>query len=148
VPAARRLLSRRTTLAVGAAALVVVAGCDDHTDGSRKPRSGPTPSGDPDADLVDGVLHALAGAERAAVAGGFAALAVMHRAHIEALDGSPPSAAPGKATAAAVRRTEQRLQSLLVESAVAADSGALARLLASMSAAVAQRLTTLPPAPR
>jgi hypothetical protein len=142
VPAGRRLLSRRTTLAVGAAAgVLVVAGCDSDTD---EPASAPTPTADPDGDLVDAVLEELGGAYRLAVAGGFPKLTALHRAHIEALDGTPPTAAPGHATADAVRRNEKRIRALLVESAVAAESGALARLLASMSAALAQHLTTLP----
>ncbi|MCW2772777.1 MAG: hypothetical protein JWN91_1103 [Nocardioides sp.] len=140
MPAGRRLLSRRTTLAlgvVGAAGALVVAGCDDDTDA---PASTPTRAEDPDGDLVDSVLEELSGAYRMTVAGGFPALTAMHAAHIVALEGTPPPPAPGHATAAAVRRNEQRIQAFLVESAVGADSGALARLLASMSAAVAQQL--------
>jgi len=45
---------------------------------------------------------------------------------------------------ALVRRREQRHQRLLVDGAVQAQSGRLARLLASMSAAVAQQLAVLP----
>jgi hypothetical protein len=139
VPAGRRLLSRRTTLALGVvgAAGVLVAGCDDDTDA---PASTPTPAEDPDGDLVDSVLEELSGAYRMTFAGGFPALTAMHAAHIAALEGTPPTPAPGHTTAAAVRRNEQRIQAFLVESAMGADSGALARLLASMSAAVAQRL--------
>jgi hypothetical protein len=151
VPAGRRLLSRRTTLALGVAGLVVVAGCDDDTDGADGPGgsgvlgSTPTPAADPDGDLVGVVLDELMGAEQLAVAGGFAGLASLHRDHIDALGGTPPTP-PGtrRATADAVRRREKRLQSFLVESAVKAESGALARLLASMSAAVAQHLVDLP----
>jgi hypothetical protein len=143
VPAGRRLLSRRTTLAlgvVGAAGVVVVAGCDDHPD---EPTSTPTPTADPDTDLVATVLEELEGAYQLTVAGGFPALTAMHAAHIEALDGTAPTPSAARATPGAVRRNEKRVQALLVESAVAAESGTLARLLASMSAAVSQQLTTL-----
>ena len=57
-------------------------------------------------------------------------------------DGTLPTPLPGPASETAVRRNEKRLQALLVEAAVAAESGTLARLLASMSAAVAQQLAT------
>jgi hypothetical protein len=140
VPAGRRPLSRRTTLALGVVGALVVAGCDDDTDA---PASTPTPAEDPDGDLVDSVLEELRRAYRMTVAGGFPALTAMHAAHIAALAGTPPTPAPGHATAASVRRNEQRIQAFLVESAVAAESGTLARLLASMSAAVSQQLTTL-----
>ena len=140
MPARRHLVSRRTTLAVGAVGVLALAGCDSDTD---EPTSAPTPAGDPDADLVTTVLEQLGGAYQLTVAGGFPELTAMHGAHIEALDGTPPTPAPGRATAGAVRREETRIQALLVESAVSAESGTLARLLASMSAAVGQQLTTL-----
>jgi hypothetical protein len=119
---------------------LVVAGCDDDPD---QPPATPAPAEDPDTDLVATVLEELAGAYRLTVAGGFPALTAMHAAHIEALDGTAPMPPAGRATAGAVRRNEQRIQALLVESAVAAESGTLARLLASMSAAASQQLTTL-----
>ena len=137
MPAGRRLLSRRTTLAVGVAGALVLAGCDDDPD---DPAAAPMPAEDPDGDLVDAVLEELSNAYQLTVSGGFPRLTALHRAHIEALEGTPPTPAPGHATADAVRRNEKRIQALLVASAVSAESGALARLLASMSAAVAQRL--------
>ena len=44
-----------------------------------------------------------------------------------------------------VRRSERGLQAALVDAADRAESGALARLLASMSASVTQHLALLPP---
>jgi hypothetical protein len=133
-----RLLARRTTLALAAVGLVAVAGCDDGDEKSPAPTVTPTP--DPDTALVDRVLTELAGAERLASAAGELELAALHRAHIEALDGTPPTGVPGRQVGAdAVHEREQRLQAHLVEAAVAAESGELARLLASMSAAVSQR---------
>ena len=65
----------------------------------------------------------------------------LHRAHIEALDGTPATGTvPLKSPPGALAGTEKRLQRQLERAALAAASGALARLLASMSAAVSQRL--------
>jgi hypothetical protein len=76
-----------------------------------------------------------------AEAAGEEELAVLHRTHIEALDGTASErSSPAKSAPGAVRGEEQRLQQYLERAALAAASGALARLLASMSAAVAQRL--------
>ena len=129
-------LPRRSALAL-AAGLVVVAGCDD----GETPTPAPTPTPDPDVELVDRVLAELKGAERLATAAGDGGLAALHRAHIEALDGTTPTGGPARrAGADAVRRREQRLQQHLESAALTAESGALARLLASMSAAVSQQL--------
>lgn len=143
MPAGPRL-ARRTTLALSAgvaagvaAGLVAVAGCDDGT--GRRAAATPTP--DPDVALVEGVLDELGRALRLASAAGMTDLVTLHRAHITALDGTPPAPGPvRRVDAVAVRRREHLLQAHLVEAAVAAESGPLARLLASMSAAVAQRL--------
>lgn len=147
VPAGPRV-ARRATLAlpVGVAAgvavgAVVVAGCDDGSDGSGGAAPTPAPDPDPDVALVDGVLEELDRALRLASAAGAVDLVALHRTHIEALDGTPPAPGPRRRVdAAAVRRRERRLQAHLIEAAVAAESGPLAGLLASMSAAVAQRL--------
>ena len=79
------------------------------------------------------------------------ALGELHAAHIEALDGertvgdAPAVAFAGPADALRrVRAREQQGQRRLAGWAVAAESGALARLLASMSAGVAQHLVVLP----
>lgn len=133
------LLARRTALTLGAVA-IVASGCDDgdKTDPGSAPSA--TPTEDADTALVDAVLADLTHAETVALGGGFADLAALHRAHIEALDGPEAVAGTAVATKEAVRRTEQRLQKKLVQASVAAESGELAQLLASMSAAVAQRL--------
>ena len=150
MPAGPRL-ARRTTLALAAGplvGLVAVAGCDDGGDGSPAASRTATQPPEPDVELVDGVLEELGGALRVAAAAEMADLVALHRAHIEALDGTPPTPltpstrSPRRpADAATVRRRERLLHAHLVEAAVAAESGALARLLASMSAAVAQRTT-------
>ena len=133
------LLARRTALTLGAV-VIAASGCDDgdRTGPADAPSSTPTP--DPDAALVDAVLADLGRAEALALGAGYADLAGLHRAHIEALDGPEPSTPAGRASRESVRRAEQRLQRQLVQASVAADSGALAQLLASMSAAVSQRL--------
>jgi len=135
------LLSRRALLGVGTITLATLSGCA--SDGDPPPGSAPATSGDPDQDLVEQVLDELAAAEQLAVAAGVPALALLHRTHIEALDGTPSVPAAGTATKSALRRTERRLQTRLVDASMAAESGGLARLLASMSAAVSQHLVAL-----
>ena len=78
----------------------------------------------------------------------------MHRAHLEVLEPSdersvpPPAPAASPADAIARLRTvEATLQQTLATGAVDAQSGALARLLASMSASVSQHLVALEAAP-
>jgi hypothetical protein len=87
------------------------------------------------------VLAELRRAHRLATAAGLTGLAALHAAHIDALDGTPPRDGRRRGVdPAVVRRHERQLQARLVDAAMAAESGALARLLASMSAAVSQRL--------
>lgn len=72
----------------------------------------------------------------------------LHLAHLEALEALearvrvPPQRQRGSATAlrTRLRRQEEGLQRELADASVAAESGALASLLATMSAAVAQQL--------
>ena len=125
----------------------------DGTDGTRR-----------DAALVDDVLDELATATGVVLAAQRGArrlradlrpLLVLHGEHVRLLGARLPVEPPdagGRRSArerlAAVRRREQRLERVLLEAAVAADSGPLARLLASMAAAVAQRLVVLPSEPR
>jgi hypothetical protein len=121
---------------------------------------------DPDAALVDEVLAeltALSGLTASvaryvpALRGPARALEDLHRAHREVLGDAVPTPAPAagpRPPAAApalllLRRRELRAQRRLVDWSVAARSGALARLLASMSAGIAQQVAALPePHPR
>lgn len=129
-------LPRRSAIALAAAGLVAATGCDD----GSTPTPPATPPADPDVALVDRVVRQLRAAERVARGAGESELVALHRAHIEALDGTPPTGSvPRKSAPGAVRGEEQRLQEHLETAALAARSGALARLLASMSAAVSQR---------
>lgn len=75
-----------------------------------------------------------------------------HRRHLEVLEGDPaaPTREPRPEPVAALRaarRGEQELQAVLVDAAARAESGALAKLLASMSASTTQLLVTLPTGP-
>lgn len=85
-------------------------------------------------------------------------LARDHAAHLDLLVGAVSDAevpTPGAASVparpapalAAVRRSEQRLLRTLRQSCVAASSGDLARVLASVAASVSQHLASLAPEP-
>lgn len=141
MPVTHALLPRRAALAAGAGVVLAAAGCDGR---GSTPTARPTGSTDPDTALVAEVVTALRRAERVAGAQGALELAALHRAHLEALEAAPAAVGgrPPKRGAAPVRRTEEALHRTLVRAAERAESGALARLLASMSAAVAQRLAT------
>ena len=150
--------TRRTALAGALGGALSVAGCDADDPGSAP---SPTPedttptSEDPDLELVDEVVAELdaliAFTEAAAVARPAigplpSAFARLHRAHRDVLSDDESDATPPaiRGTASAVLRQvtsrERDAQQRLADWAVAAESGPLARLLASMSAAVAQRL--------
>jgi hypothetical protein len=143
---------------------MLAAGCDTGND-LAPPSGGPTPSTSattheqtPDETLVDDVLDDLAAAVDVVVAArafralrqSLAPLLRAHRAHVDVLEGEidagSDAEAPANADAAllAVRRSERALQASLVDAAQRAESGALARLLASMSASVTQHLAVLP----
>ncbi len=108
---------------------------------------------------VRGELVALAATVASAQRGAptlrreLAPLMALHRAHAEAL-GEPLGRARAARTPRAatqqqidrVRSEEVRWQRRLVDYSVQAQSGSLARLLASMSAGTAQRLAVLPTA--
>lgn len=133
-------LPRRAALALGAAGLAAVAGCE--SDGSTQPDPPPTPAPDADQELVDDVVAAITAVWR--LAADRPSLAAVHVAHVGALGGEITVAPARRAVDDGVLRTrEQALQSRLVGAAMAAESGALARLLASMSAAVAQQVVVL-----
>ena len=169
MPARRVSTTRRGALG-GALGLVLVSACDvddlrppeEETTPVPSPTPGATETPEPDADTVlaegaaSGIASALVvvdGVRRAfpRLRGRLQPLARMHRAHLAVLEPSddPSSAAPdvGGTPAEAlerVRTAEQALQRTLAGAAVEAQSGALARLLASMSASVSQHLAVLP----
>lgn len=136
------------------------AGCDATTSGTKPvaPTSGTPatdPPEDPDRALVDdvrrqvGEVAALVRAtvdRRPGLAAELRGLDRLHRRHLAALPGAgqPPTSprAHGGAVElrSRVRAREASLQRSLADAAVAARSGPLAALLASMSAAVAQQL--------
>jgi hypothetical protein len=134
---------------------MLAAGCD-LTDDSPPPRGEGTGSStgsgsqsaaaDPDSALVDEVVAHLLAAERLAAAGRQADLVALHRAHLDALEADQPAPRrpARRRSRAEVRRGELLLQRRLTRAALAAESGALARLLASMAAAVAQRVAAMP----
>jgi hypothetical protein len=164
--------SRRAALGGALVSLAAVASCDLAQSADQPGDAAGTPSGtasggptstssaDPDTALVDRVLTELgelsglvaAGSTYASLRTPLRALGELHAAHIEALDGertageAPAVVFAGPADALRrVRAREQQGQRRLAGWAVAAESGALARLLASMSAGVAQHLVVLPP---
>lgn len=105
-------------------------------------------------EAVAGVAALVVAARRSAppLRATLAPLLALHEAHAEAL-GRPLEpvrarrrAAPPDPLLALVREREERLQERLTDLAVAVGSGALARLLASMSAGLSQRLAVLPTA--
>ncbi|MBB6626500.1 hypothetical protein H5V45_04100 [Nocardioides sp. KIGAM211] len=158
-----RPVARRTALAGAVLGLGVVTGCDlDPRDGGGA--GGPAdPVEDPDtALLVEAVteigttlgLLVAAAADLPRLASTTAPLRRLHRSHLDELgaDATDVVAHDGRLGRAAqalgtVRTRERQLQGRLADLSVAAESGTLARLLASMSAAVAQALAELPAAP-
>lgn len=147
---------------------LAVAACDidppARSDGSAD--SGPPPP--EDSELVTAVVGALVRARSVVEAATLAVpgltpvlepVATAHAAHLEVLAGAVPDAdvpapAPPRIAAdrtralAAVRRSEQRLLREVRDACVAAASGDLARVLASVAASTAQHgaaLAALPP---
>ncbi|WP_167736667.1 hypothetical protein [Nocardioides sp. 1609] len=127
--------------------------------------SDPDPGGtgatdvDTDSALVEEALLALSVAHRTAqanarahppLADALAPLVRLHRAHAGELGGPRPTSgrvAVGRGSVQRARRrvalAEETLEQALAGLAVQADSGALARLLASMAASVAQHRSVL-----
>jgi hypothetical protein len=166
----RPLVRRRTALggALGGLAVAALATGCDHGDDLAPPQadsstatttaSSEAPEQTPDEALVDAVLSQLTTALAVAINSwkvpqlrqSVAPLVRAHRRHVKVLEGelpyeSPPGPPPDPATALhAVRAGEKGLQTALVDAAGRAESGALARLLASMSASVTQYLLVLP----
>ena len=169
MPAQRVSTTRRGALG-GALGLVLVSACevddlrppeDEATPvPSPTPGSSGTPEPDADTALAEDAAYDMASAQAMVdgvrrsfprLRGRLQPLARMHRAHLAVLeppqDRSVPAPDLGGTPAEAlerVRTVEQALQRTLVSAAVEAQSGALARLLASMSASVSQHLAALP----
>jgi hypothetical protein len=138
--------------------VVALTGCD-LTESGREP-GGPAgaPRPDPDQELAEQAAAEVAGTLALAAAGAarsrrlarlLRGVLTTHEAHLAALEAPgedvPAPALPGSSTQVVeqVLRRERLSQRRLAEWSVAADSGQLARLLASMSAAVAQQLVAL-----
>jgi len=156
-------LTRRTTLlgaaAIGAASLLAACASGSPV-GDNEPAE---LSVDEQAAVKarDAVAQTLAAVSATSTARpGLAVLlnpiAAMHDAHLSILDQGESGAAspdgfvvpPGRAGAlAALHRSESELAALLAGLAAESESGQWARVLASMSAAVHQRLPGLAPAP-
>jgi len=144
-------LHRRAVVALGVGLVgLTAAGCDD---ADSTGRGGPTqPPADADSALVTRVAGSLLETAATARAIGAAVpaladvgdrLARLHERHARELgDTDDPPQRSVKGGRAVLRRrlgrAEQRLQERLVQAALDAESGALAQLLASMAAAVAQ----------
>jgi hypothetical protein len=167
----RPLVRRRTALSGalgGIAATVLAAGCDTGDDlGEHDATGSPSPSPSvaqepeqtPDEALVEEVLAQLGAAVAVLQAGRrfkqlrptVAHVLRAHRSHAEVLEGDLASTSPVSrptdlsAATEAVRLSETELQASLVDASGRAESGALAKLLASMSASTTQHLATLPP---
>jgi hypothetical protein len=153
--ASRRAVLTGATVA-GAGLLVSACGAvrSDETAGADD--TDPTvPAVDADSDLVETVGDQITEALALSVATASSVralrllgqrLSALHRAHLRELN-RPEDVEKGRVggTAATARtlllRSEERLQQQLVRAAVAAESGALAQVFASMAAAVAQERT-------
>ncbi|MQW76582.1 hypothetical protein GHK92_11900 [Nocardioides sp. dk4132] len=176
---ARPVATRRVTLLALSAGVLVTTGCDlDDLDPRPVPAPAGTGTGsvsepDDDAALVDAavgsIVTTLAVVESvrgdASLRRAVRELDRLHRAHLEELDpeGGVRSCGPddgcpetlggpdgvGRPGRRALIAQEQAHRATLADLAGRAASGALASVLASMSAAVAQRLAALSaPAPR
>ncbi|MDZ5620772.1 hypothetical protein [Nocardioides bizhenqiangii] len=150
--------SRRAVLTGGTLVGVTLAtagcGATRAQDRAAATADDPTaPAVDTDSDLVESVGGRLATALALAAATGRSApqlrplarrLSTLHRAHLRELsqpddveDGGRVAGSTATARARLLR-SEEKLQQQLVGAALAAESGALAQVFASMAAAVAQ----------
>jgi hypothetical protein len=158
----RSVPTRRTALGGALLGLGALAGCDLGSS-SERPSGRGASAADPDAALVDRVVDELdelaalvrrVGSRFEVLSVPMTALGSLHAAHRRALAGADEApAGTGTATVrlagpadalGRVRVREGQAQRRLVDWSVAAESGALARLLACMSAGVAQQLVVLP----
>lgn len=154
--------TRRAVLGVLTAG-VTTAGCELEPARESSPslsRRSSAPQTDPDAALVDSVVEDVATVLALVAAASRAHRPLrtallpwrrLHTAHLSALEASPTrrgdEAVRGDESTllARVRRDEAALERRLAAAAASARSGALASLLATMSAAVAQQLAAGPP---
>ncbi len=151
--------SRRSAVAASGVAALTLAGCTDQEPGASSSSGLPAPTetetaatgSDPDLEALDrafaltsGLLADLAASDPRLDAGGV--LSRLHTDHLEALraasaDGesipAPLPRAPRRLSARRLRRQQLAAQRELATLARTARSGALARLLASMSAGIA-----------
>lgn len=152
--------SRRTALALALSTPLALAACDLDPP-SATPSESPTTAPPPDAEVVASARKAIlltvallevVSARHRPLRAGIQPLLDLHTAHLEVLDdgSQDPSESQGLAAALpadtpAMARTqvtgaESNLSATLADAARQAASGDLARALASMSAAVAQRV--------
>ena len=154
--ASRRAVLVGGGVAGGAALATTLSGCGsaDSDAGDSAGAADPTaPAVGADSDLVDRVAEHLGETLTLALSTGasFPALrpltrrlVALHRAHLDELgrpgDGISGGKVGGGAETARARllRSEEKLQARLARAALEAESGALAQVLASMAAAVAQ----------
>jgi hypothetical protein len=160
--------SRRAAVGVACGGAAVLAGCSldldsepDDPAANRSSTGGTVSSAaadDPDAAAVDQavattqrLLNLLDAGGPALDPGGL--FAAMHAAHLAVLTDGEPSTSPSPTTepesrssVARLRRRELAAQREFARLGVAASSGSLARLLASMSAGVAAHLAATAPA--
>lgn len=152
-----RALSRRAALGLAASTplALVLSACsgseahdrlDSGVDRLRAPRSTPPAPPNPDQKLVDQAATAIAGMRSALLPHRSEGAAVtdlvnLHTAHLKALGAAHATGAATSAGSvmAQLAAREQALATLLAAKASAAQDGGLARLFASMSAAIAQR---------
>jgi hypothetical protein len=160
-----RRLSRRTTLGSALAAPVALAACDIDPPPRSTGTSSAAPESPEDSELVAGVVGALVRAQGVLDAAAAAVpdlgprlepVRAAHAEHLDVLVGAVPEAGmPTDGTAAvparpqpaldAVRRSEQRLLREVRTGCLAAASGDLARVLASIAASTSQHAATLAP---
>lgn len=158
-----RPLSRRTALGSAAVAPLALAACDIDPPTRESRSSAATPPPPEDSELVAAVVAALVRAQSVLDAAVTSApslgarldpVRTAHAAHLDVLAGAVPDAelptgapvsVPSRAprALAAVRRSEQRLLREVREGCLAAASGDLARVLASVAASTAQHSAAL-----
>ena len=157
-------LARRTLLAVGVTGIAALglAGCSDHAASGKTAAKAPARGVSPDVAVATAALAAIRATQSAVVAtqarypgtrSQLMTLRQMHQAHEATLVHAVPDRASAsvrpapyavprgrEAALRALRAHEQRLHTSLDGLALRAQSGDFARLLASMGAAVDQRL--------